>query len=54
LSIDTTTSRRLAEAGGGQFDETRPRRNARGELFPVVLGGKWGDEKERERDRASA
>jgi len=25
-----------------------------GEPFPVVVGGEWGDEKERERDRASA
>ena len=49
MSIDTTTSRRSAEVGGGRFDEMQPRRNAWGELFPVVLGGEWGDQRERER-----
>jgi hypothetical protein len=46
FSIDTTTNRRLTAAGrGGVGDETRPRRNKWGGLFPVVWGGKWGDKK---------
>jgi hypothetical protein len=46
FSIDTTTNQSLAAAGGGGVgDETQPRRNAWGGLFPVVWGGKWGDEK---------
>ena len=53
MSINTTTNQRLAEAGEGRCDEMRPRRNAWGELFPVILGSKWGDQREREREGPS-
>ena len=39
---------------GFDDDEMPPRRNAWGGFFPVVLGGEWGNERERERSRASA
>ena len=49
LSIDTTTNQRLAAMGGrGVADETQPRRNAWGGLFPVVLRqlmGRWKRER---------
>ena len=38
----------MEEGRGGDDDEMPPRRNPWGVLFPVVLGGEWGNERERE------
>jgi len=45
LSIDTTTSQRLAEAGRGKFHGTGPRRNALGEpdIGPLINLGMQHD-----------
>jgi hypothetical protein len=40
--------------GGDNDDEMQPRWSVWGWVFPVVWGGKWGEKRKRERDRASA
>ncbi len=55
LSIDTSTNRRLAAMGGGGVaDETQLRRNSGVDYSLPFWGGEWGDQRERERDRALA